>query len=321
LKKLSVIHIFIVLLSLFFFYGCEHDKPVVLSGIVEVLEVRLGFEESGEIEKIDVDVNDLLQKGDHLASLDSSQLALEYQALEFDLKHAKVNLQNLQTMPRPEELARAKDVMASKKAVFDLANDEYKRAKNLYEKKVYSEQKYQQYLAEYKRSKSEFNAAQNELSLIEAGTKVEIIEAQKMQIASLEKKLSAMKIRLKKRQILSPINGTVLTRNFEPKEYIKIGQTLLSVADLDDCWIKIYLPEPKLFDIKIGDKVDVKFDSKENLTLVGTIDEISQEASFAPRMNLRKEQRSDLYYLVKVKVENKNHRLKPGMPADVYFSN
>ncbi len=321
MKKLSVINIFIVLLSLFFFYGCERDKPMVLSGIVEVLEVRVGFEESGEIEKIDVDVNDALKKGDHLASLDSSQLVLEYQALEFDLKSSKANLQNLQTMPRPEELAKAKAVLSSKKAVFDLAKDELKRAKDLYAKKVQSEQKYQQYLGEFKRSEADVNAAQHEVDLIESGTKVETVEAQKMKVNSLEKKLSAMKIRLEKRQIISPIDGVVLTRDFEPKEYIKAGQTIISIADLDDCWIKIYLPESKLADVNIGDKVDVKFDSKENQTLVGTIDEISQEASFSPRMNLRKEQRSDLYFLVKVRVQNENHRLKPGMPADVYFGN
>lgn len=320
MKRLFATGISIVILCLLFFYGCERNETMVLSGIVEVREISLGFEEAGGIEKINVDVNNIVKKGDSLASLDSSHLILEYQSLEFDLKHSKIDLKNLQTMPRPEELSSAKAIVESKEAIFNLAKDELKRAKELHNKKIQSEQKYQQYLAEYKRSEGELKAARNEAKLIELGTKTETIESQKMQIKALEKKVLAMKNRLEKRELISPLNGTVLTRNFEQNEYIKAGQTLISIADLNDCWIKIYLPESALLDVSIGSKVDVIFDSRDNLRLTGHISEIAQEASFAPRMNLRKEQRSDIYFPIKISVQNNNHRLKPGMPADVYFS-
>jgi len=223
-------------------------------------------------------------------------------------------------MPRPEELANAEAIADSKKAVFMLAKEELKRAKHLYLKKIQSEQKYQQYMAEYQRSEADLNAALSKMELIKSGVKTETIEAQKMRIKTLEKRLSAMQVRIQNRKLISPIDGTVLTRSFEPNEHIKAAQTLLSVSDLDDCWIKIYVPEPELSNIDIGDEVDVEFDFKNKKILKGKISEISQEASFAPRMNLRKEQRSDIYFPIKISIKNDNHYLKPGMAADVYFS-
>jgi HlyD family secretion protein len=118
----------------------------------------------------------------------------------------------------------------------------------------------------------------------------------------------------------APLQGIVLTRNFEAGEFVKAGQTVVTIADLEDCWIKVYLPEEDFVDIHLGQKVQVAWDSQAGYPLEGKVSEISEEASFAPRMNLRKEERSDLYFPVKIEVDNTKHNLKPGMPADVIFS-
>ena len=88
-----------LLVTSFFFFinGCgeKRDERTVVSGIVEVQEVDLGFEESGVIQSVDVDVGNWVKASQNIASLDNEQLTLEYEAQKYEYERTKADLENL----------------------------------------------------------------------------------------------------------------------------------------------------------------------------------------------------------------------------------
>ena len=94
----------------------------------------------------------------------------------------------------------------------------------------------------------------------------------------------------------------------------------MRVANLDTLDLVVYLPEDQYGQVKIGDMVDITVDSFAGETFKGTIVRISDEAEFTPKNVQTESGRKSTVYAIKIQVQNLDHRLKPGMPADVEFT-
>lgn len=116
--------------------------------------------------------------------------------------------------------------------------------------------------------------------------------------------------------IASPIDGIVLERNLEIGEMAMPGTPIVTVADLSSPWMKIYLPEPMLGRIIIGQAARIYIDSHPKKPFKGKIVSISKKAEFTPKTIQTKDERVKLMYAVKIILENPDQILKPGMPAD-----
>jgi HlyD family secretion protein len=118
--------------------------------------------------------------------------------------------------------------------------------------------------------------------------------------------------------IASPIDGVVLEKNLEIGEIAFPGTPVLTVADLKDTWIKIYVNEKQLNRVKLGQKVIVTIDSSEK-KFAGKVVSISNKAEFTPKTIQTKDERVKLMFAVKIAISNPDMELKPGMPADAYI--
>jgi HlyD family secretion protein len=116
--------------------------------------------------------------------------------------------------------------------------------------------------------------------------------------------------------LASPQAGVVLRKHVEPGEMIAAGTPAITLADLDNIWLKIYIPEPKLGQVKLGQTAGITTDSYPNKRYRGTVTFINSEAEFTPKNVQTQEERVRLVFAVKIRVENPNQELKPGMPAD-----
>mgnify|MGYP001009172122 CR=1 FL=1 len=126
-------------------------------------------------------------------------------------------------------------------------------------------------------------------------------------------------LQLDRTTVTSPVDGVVLTRNVEVGDLAVAGGTVMRVANLDTLDLVVYLPEDQYGQVKIGDEVYITVDSFAGETFEGTIVRISDEAEFTPKNVQTESGRKSTVYAVKVQVLNPDHRLKPGMPADVEF--
>jgi HlyD family secretion protein len=119
--------------------------------------------------------------------------------------------------------------------------------------------------------------------------------------------------------IESPINGVVLEKNLEIGEIAFHGTAILTIADVTDTWIKIYVNEVQMGRVKLGQKAFISVDSYPNKKFEGTVVTISDKAEFTPKTIQTKDERVKLMFAVKISLPNPRQELKPGMPADAYI--
>jgi HlyD family secretion protein len=138
------------------------------------------------------------------------------------------------------------------------------------------------------------------------------------QIGSTEQQIAQVRESIKNAQIVNPVRGTVLTKFAENNEVTTFGKPLYKIADLRQMLLRIYVSGAQLPHIKIGDKVEVRYDKDEktNSKMEGVISWISQTAEFTPKTIQTKEERVNLVYAVKVRVTN-DGSLKIGMPGEI----
>jgi len=93
----------------------------------------------------------------------------------------------------------------------------------------------------------------------------------------------------------------------------------MTVGRLTEVEVKVYIPEDRYGEIRIGDQVSIRVDSFPGKDFKGTVSHIADRAEFTPRSVQRVEGRKTTVFAVTVVAANPNLELKPGMPADVTF--
>ncbi len=94
------------------------------------------------------------------------------------------------------------------------------------------------------------------------------------------------------------------------------GTPVITVADLDNVWLRAYIDETDLGRVKVGQEAEVATDSYPGKTYRGRVSFIASEAEFTPKNVQTPKERVKLVYRVKVDIANPDRELKPGMPAD-----
>jgi len=159
-------------------------------------------------------------------------------------------------------------------------------------------------------------AAQASLDEMEAGAteeEIALAEAQVRQARAAVELIDAKRAQL---TLTAPMDGIVTSRSRQAGETATAGSELLSIANLDEVTLVIYVPQTRIPQVKTGQVVEVRVDSFPKRVFVGEVANIAGEAEFTPRNVQTKEERVNLVFAVKVRIPNPDHDLKPGMPAD-----
>ena len=158
-----------------------------------------------------------------------------------------------------------------------------------------------------------------EKSLDQAKAAVEQAEAA---VNTAQANLDLIDTQISKLTIYAPMDGIILTRNVEPGEFVQPGAVALTMANLNELTITVYVPNPRLNEIQLGQQATVTIDvaSGNSPTFTAEIIHIADQAEFTPRNVQTVEGRSSTVYAVKLTVTNADGELKIGMPADVTFS-
>lgn len=119
--------------------------------------------------------------------------------------------------------------------------------------------------------------------------------------------------------IRSPIHGTVLSRYHEPGEYASTGLKILTLANIKDIWAYIYVPQPKVAQLKLGMELDGILPELKGRIFKGKIIKINSEAEFTPKNVQTQSERTRLIFGVKISFlgSNDDEVLKPGMTIEI----
>lgn len=149
-------------------------------------------------------------------------------------------------------------------------------------------------------------------------TRSAVDQAQKA-VEQAQANLNLLDTQIAKLTVYAPTDGTILTRNVEPGEFVQPGATAFTLANLENITITVYVPEDRYGEISLGQQADVNVDSFPGETFPAQVTYIADTAEYTPRNVQTVEGRSATVYAVKLKVDDPSGKLKPGMPADVTF--
>ncbi len=138
-------------------------------------------------------------------------------------------------------------------------------------------------------------------------------------VAQAEAQLSLLDAQIEKLTVRAPLDGVVLTRSIQPGEIIQAGMAAMTIAQLDQLTVTVYIPENRYGEIHLGDHASLTVDSFPGETFDAVVTRISDRAEYTPRNVQTKEERQTTVYAVELAIENPQGKLKPGMPADVLF--
>lgn len=170
--------------------------------------------------------------------------------------------------------------------------------------------------SQYQQAESAVEAVQAELDLLKAGPTAEEVAAAEANLKQARAALEALRVQREKMALTSPVDGLVVSRAIQPGEIASPGATLLRLADLDRVKLTVYVPETQIANVQLGQSVNISVDAYPNRTFEGEVTFIAQEAEFTPRNVQTEDQRANLVFAVTISLDNPDHLLKPGMPAD-----
>lgn len=137
-------------------------------------------------------------------------------------------------------------------------------------------------------------------------------EAIEAQIAVLSDKITTSIVK-------APISGIILEKYAQTGELATPGKSLYKMANIDNLILRVYISGTQLTQIQTGKQVKVMIDGKDGIKeIAGTVEWISPEAEFTPKIIQTREERVKLVYAAKVRVPN-DGSLKLGMPGEIIF--
>ena len=150
---------------------------------------------------------------------------------------------------------------------------------------------------------------------MKAGARPEEVDAARARVATVDAQITSLEKGITDATLHSPIAGVVTEKLVEVGEVIAPRAPVAIVVDLDHAWADVFVPEPTVPQIRIGQRATVFTDAGGN-GIGGTITYISPKAEFTPRNVQTAEERSKLVYRVRITVDNKDGVLKQGMPVE-----
>jgi RND family efflux transporter MFP subunit len=168
----------------------------------------------------------------------------------------------------------------------------------------------------YERAEAAVQAAQAQLEALKAGATQEQITVVEAQVKQAQAAADLLKVQLDKMTLIAPTSGLVMERTVHRGEMAAAGATLMTIANLDEVTLTIYIPEDEIGKVKVGQTVEVSVDSFPGKVFEGRVNYIASEAEFTPKNVQTQKERVNMVFAVKVKIPNPEHKLKPGMPAD-----
>lgn len=291
-----------------------------LTGTIEATTVAVSFKVPGRLKERLVDEGHQVRSGQIVARLEDDELKDERMLRAADQQAAQATLADLKAGSRQEEIAAAAATLARLKAESDRAGQDALRAEALFKKEVIPRKEWDAARAARDAAAAAVREAEQRLQLAKAGPRPDAVRAAQARLEGAAASRSLADTRLSQAVLSAPLTGTVLAKHAEPGELLAAGSPVITVARLDEVWVRAFLPETQLGKVRLGQPATVTSDSWKGRTYQGRVSFIASEAEFTPRNVQTEAERVKLVYRIKITIANPKQELKPGMPVDAIIA-
>ena len=270
------------------------------NGRLEAKEFDVASKLPGRVAEVYVQEGDQVQQGQILALLDTRELDARLNQAEAQIDQAR------------ESKIFALAVVKQRKSELALAEKNLQRSKNLYQNRSIPLVQLQQIETTVLSAEAGVAAAKAKVVMQEATIKAAIAQSDTIKSHHQDSILRA------------PISGRVLYRLVEPGEVIGMGGKILTVLDLTDVYMNLYLPTTQAGNVAIGTDAKIVLDARPNETIPAKVNFVSPRAQFTPRQVETRSEREKLMFRVKVKIDQEYlkqniNQIKTGLPGVTYI--
>ena len=304
-----------------FFYHRRHQQPAqtnlrTLSGNIEAHESLVSFRVQGRIVDLPVEEGQQVEAGALLAQLEDGDYRQKVKIDEAGVQVHQSNLTLALAGTRQQEINAAQQAVVDARAEMAQRKLDSARAENLFAKDEGTAQERDQAATALKRAQATCEAAEQRYNEAVEGTRKEDIAIARANLNQAQQSLGLSRVTLGYTVLRAPNAGVITVRQAELGEVVSPGTPVVTLADLDHVWLRAYIAETDLARVHWGQEVTVTTDSFPGRKFRGHISFISSAAEFTPKSVQTYQERVTLVYRIKVDLENPDHALKPGMPAD-----
>lgn len=147
------------------------------------------------------------------------------------------------------------------------------------------------------------------------------MDAARMRITQARAQLADIDAQLAEMQVLAPSDSVLEILSVRVGDVLPPNREVATLILPQLLWVRVYVPEPWLGLIKVGDSVQVRVDSFRDKDFSGVVEQINRQAEFTPRNVQTVEDRIRQVFGVKIRLQNPEEKLRAGMSADVVFPN
>ena len=273
----------------------------------------------GRIVELPVEEGQQVEQGALLARLDDA-----------DFKQ-KVRIDEAGVLVRESDLAltlagtREQEVKASQQTMIDAQADlaekklDNDRAQQLFAKDEISAQERDLAATALKRAEATFKAAQQRYNEAVEGSRKEDIAIARANLDQANANLGLSRINLSYTTLRAPSTGVITVRQAELGEVVSPGSPVVTLADLDHIWLRAYIAETDLGQHSLGPGCNHHHRHLSRQAIPRAHLLHLSDAEFTPKSVQTYTERVTLVYRIKIDIDNPNHELKPGMPADAHI--
>ena len=271
------------LFSLLLFAASCHRQNNAVSGTIEVDEVHVGPRTGGRVEKIFAQEGDKLRPGQAIVELDAAELEARQKLAAAQIDSATHDAE-------------------AQAAQLEFMRDDALRQQDLLKRKVVSP-----------------SDAQRAASGAQAQEK--IVEAARMRVVQARAQLADIDAQFAEMEVKAPTDSVLEVLSVKVGDVLAANREVATLILPQHLWVRVFVPEPWLGLIKVGDPVRVRVDSFPGKDFDGTVEQVNRQAEFTPRNVQTVEDRIRQVFGVKIRLPNRDDQLRAGMSADVTFPN
>jgi HlyD family secretion protein len=292
------------------------DNTLRIVGNIEVHESVIGFKVPGRIVELPVQEGQYVNKGDLLARLDDEDYRQQVSVDEATVRTRETELKLALAGSRKQQIQAAKQSLIDAQSDLELKRAEFRRRQALLGEQAVSQEDVDSAETLMKRAEATYRRIKENYAEIVEGTRKEEIDVRRANLQLAQEHLEMAQVNLSYTVLSAPVSGVVLVRQAELGEVVAPGTPVVTIADLDHLWMRGYINETDLGRVRWGQPATVRTDTYPDKEYHGRVSFIASQAEFTPKSVETYKERVTLVYRVKIDLENPNHELKPGMPAE-----
>ena len=297
--------------------ACQKQSgDIQASGTIEATSVQVSARSSGQIVRLVGEEGMSVRPGDLLAEVDHSTLDLQLSQARSGVDLARAQLDLLVNGARAEDLIQAREQLNQANDSLKSAEGDFERMKSLFSGGAATKKQRDDADVRFTMARAQANAADQALKKLESFARPEEVKAA---LARLDQAAFSVKLLQKAIEdctVKAPAEGVITEKLIEKGELAAPTTGLFVITDLARVRLTIYVPEPELGRIRLGQEARISVDSHPGKSFPGTVKWISPVAEFTPRDIQTRDERVKLVYAVKIEIGNPDAVFKPGMPAD-----